>query len=168
MNHRREEDLTRAARWAMVFFMNLITPVLLGIDVVKAGGLVGMIAGVVVLLLVSTGFVIMFPKMGKCLISGGTLMMISQLIPVLQMMSGLFALRIWQELTGATESNLGQGNKMLAEIGGFTVTLMTAQPLLLITLLMGAVVLKIQSNGFQPVIDGEGNANDDSAPHRSL
>jgi hypothetical protein len=93
--------------------------------------------GAAVLALGSAGLVLC-QRPGRfrlALVIGATAVGLSQVVPVLHIVAGVVAIETWEFASGANVNvTTGRG---LSEVGGFAVTVMTAQPLILAALLFG-------------------------------
>jgi hypothetical protein len=128
-------DWSGRARWAVlwggVYAANMVVPLLFGWTTTARGGRIGLVLAVVLL------YWIVFWVGGKSrdlrsiMLSGGGLVALSQLFPMLQIAAGLIALGIVGKLTGV---NLGPDDSPIEgpvpEHAGFLATLITGAILL--------------------------------------
>jgi hypothetical protein len=106
--------------WFAVFVVNLIVPLLFGLMVTTSGGRIGMAIAVIVFFAAGCWICANFRKIGNLLIIGGIPIGLSQVLPILQMFSGLVGNAICHALRLMDE--FGETPK---ELGGFLVTLIT-------------------------------------------
>jgi hypothetical protein len=84
--------------WSLVFGLNLIVPVLLGLMATGTEGLAGMCLSVAALFLVGGWFCTVLPCMGRRLIAGSVVIGLSQLFPIAHLVVGSVALDVAREL----------------------------------------------------------------------
>jgi hypothetical protein len=112
--------------WLMVVLANVPVPLIFGCLVTANGGLFGMLEGVVVVWLCGH-FVVARIGFVRCvLVPGGVLVALSQVIPVLQIGAGSFALQAARPV-----------GRSMTEVEGFLVTLLTAGQLVVVALVCG-------------------------------
>ncbi|MEO2089645.1 MAG: hypothetical protein ABGY75_09140 [Gemmataceae bacterium] len=136
-------DREMAKLWTGVFLANLPIPVLMAYGTTSGSGVAGLIAALAVLYWV--GFILCAGRfcVGRSLVQGGIVVAVSQFFPVLQALSGMFALVVWKSATGYPlwvfhDPNCSNDQPALYALGVFVVVLLTAQPLWIIAILTGA------------------------------
>jgi hypothetical protein len=129
--------------WTLVFLGNLPVPVWFATGVSSGNGVVGLIAGLAVLYWVGLVLCAGRFRVGRSLVQGGTAVALSQFIPLLQISCGALAIGIWEEMSGFSLWGYGSRSNAndqpaLYNLGMFVVVLMTAQPMWIIAVLLGA------------------------------
>jgi hypothetical protein len=132
----RPDPTPRLLGWSVVYVLNLIIPGFFGSIVCRDGGNLGMVLGVVAFYVAVTWAVMRWPRFARWATLGGTAVALTQFAPLIQFWSGSLALWLWGGLIGATRLKLGDG--VIAEVGGFVVTVLTGQPLFMVAILLGA------------------------------
>jgi len=125
--------------WMLVLGLNLPIPLLLATSVTDGNSWIGI--GAALLLVVAMGVVltIVYPKAIEALSNGGILTAASQLIPILHLFFGEFALQVCADL-GLTQNPDDFMERVYEPTGGFLATLLTAMPLLMIAFCLGFVI----------------------------
>lgn len=118
-----EYRITLACSWSLVFAANLVVPLMAGWQITEHGGRIGMSCAIVGYWFVGVVACARGWSVGLALILGGVLVAASQLLPLLQLMAGMFSLMAWSPPTGGTEEWMYK--LRLSELGGFTVTTLT-------------------------------------------
>ena len=131
-----EEPRCPAGWWTAVYAANLVLPLTVGVPMTtkSAGGLVGMLAALVVVWLVGVGGCYHLPRAAEAVAVGGMYVAMLQFLPCLHVAAlgvGLFG---WVGVTG--ESPL-RAPGWRSELGAFAVTLLTALFLLLVAWVFG-------------------------------
>jgi hypothetical protein len=126
------EQWDRAAEWTGLYAANLVIPLLIGRVATAYGGGLGMLSAVVAVWAAGLVVCARTVRLSGILFYGAGVVALCQMVPVLQIVAGYFALRAWSAVGGA----LDEGG-VKSEVGGFAVTLMTAQPLLLAAFVFG-------------------------------
>jgi hypothetical protein len=127
-----------AVAWTLVYGANLFVPLMFGMSATAGGGWVGM--GVAVVAIWSAGLVACQRpgRLRMALVIGATAVGLSQVVPFLHIISGMIAIGTWEKVSGDIVGvDIGGDGPGLSESGGFAVTVMTAQPLILIALVFG-------------------------------
>ncbi|CAN5578847.1 hypothetical protein BH11PLA2_BH11PLA2_48600 [soil metagenome] len=147
MPHEPAHDVThRTFRWTIVFIANCLVPGWLGIlFCYRSGGLIGMALGVFFLWLFSLFLVKCSCFIYRSLDLGGGVLALTQFLPVLQILAGVLALQFWYMLCPlppdpasirAIYSHLSD-DPILAEVGGFVVSVLAGQSLLTLAFIIG-------------------------------
>lgn len=136
-------DRDQAKLWSSVFLANLPIPVLMAHGATSGRGIAGLIAALAVLYWAGLVLCAGRFRVGRSLVQGGVVVALSQFFPVLQALSGMFALVIWKSATGYPlwvfhDPNCSNDQPAIYNLGVFTVVLLTAQPLWIIAILTGA------------------------------
>lgn len=135
----RQGGLRWALIWAAVFCLNLIVPLMYGWDLLIGRSALGMLTALTVMF--STVFVVgkFSSDARKMAISGGCIIALTQMAPILQMSAGLIGI-------GVTERLLSAPTPPIASVAsGFVVTAVTGGVLILAAGLAGAICLGIQN-----------------------
>ena len=98
-----------------------------------------MAAGVLLLWTVGLAVCAWPGRLRQLLVVGGWVVAASQVLVLPHIFVGTFALESWDAITGANSGINGP----LSEIGGFAITLMTGQPLILLALVIGFCMFKL-------------------------
>ena len=119
-----------------MYAVNLFLPLTAGVWITtgKGGGLIGMLAAVVVGWLVGIGGCYQLPRTTEAVTVGGMYVAMFQLLPVLHLAAGTLAVVAWDQVVGGSPF---EPPGWRAEVGGFVVTLLTALPLMLIAWVFG-------------------------------
>jgi hypothetical protein len=122
----------RARDWTDVYVANVFLPLVIGGLVTSNGGSLGMLCAVLTIWAVGLVVCTRAARLGRVLFAGGKVVAVCQLFPVLQVVSACCAFWAWNAVGGT----LNRGG-LMSEVGGFAVTLLTAQPLLLAAFVFG-------------------------------
>lgn len=131
--------------WTLVFVANLPVPLLASWGAVQQGSGVGLFGGVVMLYLLGAAVCGLRWRVGRSLVWGGAVVALTQFFPFLQVGSGILAVMVWDGITGASSFAGGidpegpdERGLVRANFGVCAVVFLTAQPLLVVALLVGA------------------------------
>jgi hypothetical protein len=133
----------RGASWSCVLFLNLLIPVLLGLDATSTNGAAGMMAGIAVCWLVGLAVCVVAPRWEAVFFQGGLVVAASQFFPILQFAAGIFGLWAWESI--APDVRL-HSDGLSGLVAGFAVTLLTAQPLLIAAWLFGGGIRMLSTS----------------------
>jgi hypothetical protein len=113
--------------WSIVFGLNLILPLPLGILVTQAGGTLGLLAAL--FLCWAAGLVACdrLPHVVQAVTRGGVIVAAVQGTMIIHTALGIASAFVWQQVTG---HSVFTGSGWRAEVDGFAVTVLVAQPLL--------------------------------------
>ena len=130
-----EEPRSLAWRWSGVFALNLLLPVPLGVWFThEAGGMIGMLAAVLVCWLVGVAACYQLPRATRATTDGAIFVAMFQFFPICHVPLGVAALLAWGAVAGPAAP---QSPGWQAELGGFGATVLTALPLVLMAWLLG-------------------------------
>ncbi len=147
------ESTRRSLPWTLVFFANLVAPAFFGSIVVTADGRLGVltaVAGYWVLGLLA----VRHDYLGRVVLKGGTAVGLSQLCPVLQIVAGCFALRVWGDIAGWKPGQM-VWNRPLSWLDGFALTGLTGGALLAMALAAGAAGQAVAGCFRRPATGGQ-------------
>jgi hypothetical protein len=118
-----EIDGLAFAAWPIVFGLNLVIPLLLGWDMTREHGRIGVFLAAALLL--TSGWAVCYarPSVARRLILGSTLTALSQLFPILQIVAGCIAVAVADSFALLGHGGHG-GPAQFSEPGGFIVTLL--------------------------------------------
>jgi hypothetical protein len=124
--------------WWFVFVLNLPLPLLFGSSMMRTAGWLGMALAALVLMAAGTLACRLRRRLGQTLVVGGTLVALGQLMPVLQVVAGLFGMSAGKALGVLSPSadDLGPAS-ITSEAGGFVVTFVTGGLLIVASLTVG-------------------------------
>jgi hypothetical protein len=134
-----------AGWWTLVFVGNLPLPLLFGWGVVGSGGLFGLFGALAVMFWVGFALCLFRYWVGRSLVAGGAVVAVTQGVPILHIACGLFGEWVWLRMGGRplmladTPQGFG-GWRGDPNVAALVVVFCTAHPLLVCTVLMGAVV----------------------------
>lgn len=124
-----EEPRSLAWRWTLVYVLNLLLPLPLGLWLTfERGGMIGMLAAVLVCWLVGVGGCYQLPRATRAVTDGAIVVGMFQVFPVCHLPVGAAAVIMWEGVAGYPTLRASGWRE---ELGGFVVTLLTALPLLL-------------------------------------
>lgn len=135
-NGQARSDWKWSVWWSAVYAANLPVALFFGWIATEQGGRLGMAAGIAVLWTVGLAVCAWPGRLRQILVVGGWVVALSQMIVLPHIFIGTFALGSWGSITGANSGIDGP----LTEVGGFAVTLMTGQPLMLLALVIGCLM----------------------------
>jgi hypothetical protein len=110
--------------WFAVFVFNLAVPLLFALSITRESGRIGMSIAMVLLLATGCWICATSRNAGWSIVVGGIATGLSQAVPVLQMIAGIFGLAAAQILGAATMGDDERPDR-ISELGGFVVTLVT-------------------------------------------
>jgi hypothetical protein len=126
--------------WFAVFLLNLAIPLLLALSQTDERGRIGMLIAVTLLCATGCWVCANSPQAGTSLVVGGVIVGLTQLIPILQMFSGLTAMTVAAAL-GLTKREVHAS--ITTEVGGVIVTLITGAILMSIAAGVGFVIERL-------------------------
>ncbi len=136
MKRFNQTNLNRQQRyWVVVFVANLIVPLPFGLTCTEGIARMGMCAAIGLLWFLGYEAVRKIPRMGFVLNSGGSIVALSQIWPLLQFTSGFLSLSV-----GESVALVSRDMKIASAIGGLLVTLLTGGTLMAIAWMLGLVV----------------------------
>ncbi len=155
---------SRIALWAIVLGINLPICFGFGLELVGShdGGLIGMGFGILLV------WAIGLPVCGygkwafDALFTGGIFLALTQFIPLVQIAAGVFAIKVWEGLTG--DSVRTNQNLIFLEVRGLALTLLTAQPLVGFAFLGGLIFNWLFRDPVVPPVDMEIHADPADEP----
>jgi len=126
--------------WLLGYALNLIVPGLFGSGTLSPAGVTGLVAAVLLIGAMEFAILAWRPSWTRPAAKGAILVALTQLFPVLQMISGMVAVGLACRMTG-TESLLDDNHfgQKLDLVGGFLATALTALPLLATSIVGGAI-----------------------------
>jgi hypothetical protein len=130
-----------AGGWTLVFAGNLVLPLMLASGNVSRNGWFGLVGGLAVLFWIGFAVCLYRFRVSRSLVTGGALVAFSQFIPILHPVCGVFAMKVWEDVGGAEiepRDEISPGR--LGPLGAFVVVLLTAQPLVALSVLLGTFV----------------------------
>lgn len=138
-------DWTLAKKWAIVFAVNLIVPLLLGISTITPSGRFGMYAAFAVVYWVGLSVCGSRFRVGRSLVVGGAVLSVSQFYPVPQVLFAVFADGTWKLFGGRTivdvEGAWENGASAIENtLGAFLVVLFASWWMCLLAILLGACI----------------------------
>ncbi len=125
--------------WPVALAINLIVPVMFGLLVTEHGGRIGMVAGIVLLWYLGHRICVINDALGRALVVGGFIVATTQLIPVLQFVSGIVSVGSVVALRLGTAAD-DEHSEGMTELGGLIATVMTGLALMAVAALCGAIV----------------------------
>lgn len=139
-------DWPLAVYWTLVYSVNLCVPVLFGIASVPESAYPGMALGVVVIYAAGVLLCGYRFRSGRSLLWGGSMIAVTQVVPLHYFLVGGTALELWAGVSGVNLRHFSDGREPpepsmvpICCLGTFVVTLLTAQPFLLAAFLLGAL-----------------------------
>jgi len=123
-------DKLAFALWPIVFTVNLIVPTLFGLQLTRDHGRVGVLIALFGFLTTGWLFCFVKPKAARALIFGSVLIALSQIYPLIHILSGSIALSITTRVNLAVAGDDSQLAHVASETGGFLITLLTGLILL--------------------------------------
>ncbi len=133
--------------WTLVFVANLPVPLLGSWGAVLHGYACGVFGGIAMLYLLGAAVCGLRWRVGRSLVGGGALVALTQLFPLLQVFSGIFAMVVWSVVTGSSmffggsrpESN-DMGGMVKGNFEMCALVFLTAQPLIVCSIFLGAAI----------------------------
>ena len=145
--------------WLMVFLANLPIPLMFGWIFTAKHGRLGMAAAILLWWLMGHQICRTSRGFNLALVTGGLLVGLSQIFPILQSQAGAWSLGIGSKL-GQVKPVHGEEFMVLTELGGFLVTMLTGGILIAVALACGSVIRAITPGPSRshpkPAWDGEG------------
>ncbi|HEX4613977.1 MAG TPA: hypothetical protein VH092_37695 [Urbifossiella sp.] len=125
--------------WVAVFGANLIVPVLFGWPITERGGRVGMLAALAVLLAAWQFFIPRYEHLRAVLLTGGIAVAVSQLLPLLQVFTGLLSFSIVGRVVPMSPHDLPDDHSGvgLDDVSAFAVTILTGTQLWVTAMVAG-------------------------------
>ncbi len=114
----------RCLVWSVVYYGNLVLPLILAHMATENGGRIGMGVAIIFYWLLTVLVVYRFYWVGRIFVLGGTVIAFSQLCPVLHYLAGSVALESWDRINGGPGGGAAW-SRGLSEIDGFAVTTLT-------------------------------------------
>jgi len=126
--------------WLLGYALNLIVPGLFASGTLSPAGVTGLVAAVLLMAAMGSAILTWRPSWTRPAAKGAILVALTQFFPVLQMISGMVAVSLACEITGA-ESLFDDDHfgRKLELVGGFLATVLTALPLLAVSIVVGAI-----------------------------
>ncbi len=133
-------DLVAVIAWPFVFLLNMIVPLMFGLDLTARTGRTGM--WIASLLLLVLGWIYCGRKsfLGRRLVLGSIFTALSQAFPILHLILGMIAFGIMRSLGGAHPGDDIQREEITGEFSAFVMTLMVAVPLLVLAQCIGLAI----------------------------
>ncbi len=125
--------------WSLVFVVNLIVPLHMGISLTSGGGRIGLAIAIVGLWLLGVFVCLRTCTLRLALLGGGLLVGFSQVAPILHVAVGLTALELWN---GPKDYDTRFLSK-LSGLGGFIVTAIVELSLMAIAVIVGYFLLAV-------------------------
>jgi hypothetical protein len=129
--------LVWAGRWSLVFALNLPVAAFYGWALTERSGRLGMMAATAALWAAGLVACSRPGRLRLALVIGALPIAATQLLPILQIVAGSFALSAWSSLIRLPET--AGFDAPLSEAGGFAVTLLTGLPLMAAALAVGSI-----------------------------
>ena len=120
--------------WTIVFAVNLVLPLPLGVMVTQAGGTFGLLAGLILCWLAGLVACYRLPQVVRAVIQGGVAVAAIQPVVVGHIILGIVAEWVWGRVTGQA---VFSGGGWRDDLDGFALTILVAQPLLAAAWLLG-------------------------------
>ena len=137
-DQRRERRLV--VGWYVVFAVNLIVPGLLAINLVDRRGGLGVMIVAFAFLIAGRWACSAHPQFAKRLVVGAAIVAVSQLFPILQIISGLTAVELLSAF-GLIDAGFETGVPELGIILGGAMTMITGSILATCSLIIGSAVV---------------------------
>ncbi len=133
------------AWWPVLLAVNLVVPLALGWSMLEARGKLGVAVAVAMFAVAGWLLCLFVPQVARRLMVGSIFVAASQLIPVLQLVLGIFAFAIAVQFGHAiTGDDIAEASQITTEIGGFLVTTIVGTGLAVCSLSIGVVDLAIR------------------------
>lgn len=133
--------LWRRVAWGAVVLFNLPIPLMFGTSVCKAGSVIGMPIGILIVLLTGLWCCRGTPKAMTMLNSGAVVTALSQFWPVAHTMIGSFAVGISQLVFDRNPNTLN----LTRVVSATSATLLTGAGLILLSFIFGAILMAFAS-----------------------
>jgi hypothetical protein len=137
---RTARPLVRIAGWNAAAASNMVFCGIAGWAQTVGSGRQGMLMGCLFILVIGSLMSYLKPQFAKVMTSGAIPLCLSQFFPILQMISGMFAVHLVTSMGLSEEISPGVPSQISNQPGAFLATCLTAAPMLIIC---GAVGLTI-------------------------
>ncbi len=134
-----EKPRSRRRIWTLVFALNLIVPLFFGWMMTADGGRFGMAAGIGLLWYLGDRACGWTDGWGRALVSGGFVVALSQLFPLLQIWAGIVGTGIATALERVTSGEPRVGGTLHTELGGLIATGVTGLCLMGVAAFCGGI-----------------------------
>jgi hypothetical protein len=128
--------------WIVVFGLNLITPVLFATAITNRRGMIGVGIACVAFAVAGTQLCVTRRETGKRLVTGASIVGLSQLFPIAQVFAGVFAINL-ASAVGIAGETLGGGSGITSISAGFVVCLLTGIPLAVLAWIIGTLLFLV-------------------------
>ena len=137
-----------ALAWVGVFAFNLPIPLLFGVCVVGEGGLFGLVGALAVIFWFGFALCLFRFRVGRSLVAGGGVVAVTQFLPLLHLICGMFGMYMWEAIGGTPLPAFDSDEAVPTDTGwqhdpnlaAFLIVFFTTHPLIVAALVLGAGV----------------------------
>ncbi|PAY18545.1 hypothetical protein CKO51_15745 [Rhodopirellula sp. SM50] len=142
--NRRSRNSSLMVAWPVALGVNLIVPMLFGAEMLGKSGWSGVVIAITMFLLVGWWLCATWPRVAKRLVTGASIVALSQFVPLLQIVAGLVALGVAEAMGQASGADFDQNPfQIKTELGGWIVTVVTGCIMAAASMTIGTLIFLI-------------------------